>query len=152
MKEISVEDFSFSAHKRREEQEKYIGSECFEGCRTAEVPYIYEGIEIGMPFNLEDIYNKYGKQIFPDCLGIYHLFQGSKLVYIGMSVSIRKRLMCHLREMTDKFDNCLWFCTSIIEKHNSIERTRILESKMINTLRPIYNIQHNKIKNEKETL
>lgn len=141
-KEISEEDFTFFTYGRKKTDQRWIGFEYLSGCKIAKDPFVVDGVTIGMPFNLEDIYNKFGKGIIPDCLGIYHLFMGNKLVYVGMSTSIRKRLMCHLRENLDLFDNCLWFCTAIIDRYNSIEHTRLLEAQMIKKFKPELNIQH----------
>ena len=37
-------------------------------------PFKVDGVEIGTPFNLKQVVDKYSKTVIPKELGIYHLF------------------------------------------------------------------------------
>jgi hypothetical protein len=119
------------------EGKQYIG-EFLTDEFTSETPFIVNGELIGCPFNLQMLIHRYGKDFVPNCIGIYHLFSDNKLVYIGMSINIRKRLIEHLRDDTKVFNNVLWFCT----KDRTIDMVLELERNMIKFHNPILNKQH----------
>ena len=121
------------------EGEKYIGEFLTEGFRS-ETPFVVNGEVIGCPFNLQILINIYGKDMVPNCMGIYHLFSDDKLVYIGMSKNIRKRLIEHLRDDAKVFNNVLWFCTG----DRTIDKVFEIERNLIKLHNPILNIQHSK--------
>lgn len=121
------------------EKEKYIGDRYMKDIRSSKNPYIHNGIEIGLPFNLGDVVRKFGKEIIPKELGIYHLFYKEQLVYIGMSKNLRGRLLYHLRDNDMCFDNCLWFCTGTFGY--DIKDTLKIENAMIKKFKPALNTQ-----------
>jgi hypothetical protein len=119
--------------------EKYIGMDLLRGVDTCENPFVVDGVEIGLPFNLSQYVNKYGKNSIPDRLGIYHLFFHDQLVYIGMSKSIKGRLIQHLRDKDMPFHNVLWFCASRIGKNATIEDVLTVEYNLIKKFKPVLN-------------
>lgn len=121
------------------EGEKYIGEFLTEGF-SSKTPFVVKGEIIGCPFNLQILINKYGKDMVPNCIGIYHLFSDDKLVYIGMSKNIRKRLIEHLRDDSKVFNNVLWFCTG----ERTIDKVFEIERNLIKLHNPILNIQNSK--------
>ena len=121
------------------EGEQYIG-EFLSKDFTSNKPFIVNEQVIGYPFNLKTFIKCFEKYFIPDCLGIYHLFNDDKLVYIGMSKNIRKRLIEHLRDDAKVFNNVLWFCTG----ERTIDKVFEIERNMIKYHNPILNIQHSK--------
>ena len=120
-------------------KEDYIGQELLKGIKKS-APFVVEGVTIGVPFNLEQVINRFGKELIPNELGIYHLFYEDQLVYIGMSKSIRGRLRQHLKDKDMPFNNVLWFCSSLlINKEATIEDTLRIEYKMIKKFKPVLN-------------
>lgn len=101
-------------------------------------PYMHNGEIIGYPFNLNDAIAAFGKEIIPDVQGIYHLFYKDMLVYVGMSKSLRGRLLQHLKDESMVFQNVLWFC---LEKEG-IEEVLEYEYRIIKKLKPSLNITH----------
>lgn len=101
-------------------------------------PYKYNGEIIGLPFNLQQTIDKFGKQIIPNVLGLYHLFYKDMLVYVGMSTNLRGRLLQHLRDETKVFHNVLWFCC----QDKTIEEVLELEYIMIKKFKPSLNLTH----------
>jgi len=120
---------------------EFIGDSFMDGIDTTN-PFSYNGYVIGKPFNLVQLINRYGKQIIPDCLGIYHLFYNDQLVYIGMSKNIRGRLLCHLRDNDMEFQYCLWFVADMLKDNCSISDVLKIEHKMIKTFKPVLNSVH----------
>jgi len=110
--------------------------------RQANTPFVVDGKVIGLPFNLQDVINNIGKKIIPDKLGIYHLFQDDRLVYIGMSKNVRNRLLGHLIDDDMPFNNCLWFISSEFTKERTVKEIFNIERNMIKRFRPIFNIQY----------
>lgn len=116
-----------------------IGSEYTEGLSDDDLPYIHNGKLIGYPFNLRGLVDRYGKNIIPDELGIYHLFYNDQLIYIGMSKSLKGRLLCHLKDKDMPFNRCLWFCASIMSRPMSIADILKIEYQMIKQIKPALN-------------
>jgi hypothetical protein len=98
-------------------------------------PYVYEGMTIGYPFDLQVALSLFGKEIIPDTIGIYHLFYQGNLVYIGMSKNLRSRLLYHLKDREKVFDGVLWFKTG----DRFLERVLRIEAKMIKKFVPSLN-------------
>ncbi len=115
---------------------EYIGKELLKGISKSN-PFIVDGNVIGVPFNLDQVYYLFGKEIIPDKLGIYHLFYKDQLVYIGMSKSIRRRLIEHLRDKDMLFDDVLWFCSKRWKQDDTIEETLRIKYKMIEKHKPV---------------
>lgn len=105
-------------------------------------PFTVDGVIIGYPFNLQQVINKYGKEIVPNCLGIYHLFFNDQLIYIGMSKKIRERLLCHIKDNDMPFNNVLWFCAELWKNEATIKDVLQIEYKMIKKFKPVMNSQH----------
>ncbi len=124
--------------------EEYIG-EFLSKDFTSKTPFIFNGEIIGYPFNLETFIHRFEKYFIPNCLGIYHLFNDDKLVYIGMSKNIRKRLIEHLRDDAKVFNNVLWFCANHLKEDCTIQDIIEIERNMIKYHNPILNIQHSKL-------
>jgi hypothetical protein len=122
--------------------ESFIGLDLFKAVKKSSVPFIVDGVEIGLPFCLSDLVKVYGKKSIPDCLGIYHLFYNEQLVYVGMSKNIRGRLMCHLKDNDMPFNNVLWFCADQIDEGLTIQDILELEYKMIKKFKPVLNGLH----------
>jgi hypothetical protein len=119
----------------------YIGHDLIDGrIETSPHPFIVDGVTIGLPFNLAQLINLYGKEIIPNKLGIYHLFYNEKLVYIGMSRKIRGRLLSHLKDKKMPFNNVLWFCASMAGPEYTIEKIMQIEYNMIKRFKPSLNI------------
>lgn len=114
-----------------------IAQEYLQDVRISE-PFIYNNEIIGYPFNLNDLINKWGKDIIPDKMGIYKLFYNNHLVYIGMSRKLRGRLLCHLKDNDKPFNGCLWFVTD----DKTIEQTLLIEKNMINKFKPSLNLTY----------
>ena len=120
----------------------FIGKKELEGIELSS-PYVVDGNVIGHPFNLEQVIARFGKEIIPDELGIYHLFYKDQLVYIGMSKSIRGRLRQHLKDKDMPFTNVLWFCSSMMRDGGiDIAETLDIEYKMIKKFKPVLNSMH----------
>jgi excinuclease UvrABC nuclease subunit len=118
-------------------EHEFMGDQYLVGIDRSE-PFIVDGdFVVGMPFNLKQVLQKYGKTIVPDRLGIYHLFYENQLVYIGMSKSIRKRLLRHLADEDMPFNNVLWFCYD--DLGYSVKDVLKLEYKMIQKFKPVLN-------------
>ena len=100
--------------------------------------FIVDDIIVGTPFNLQQTIGVFGKDVIPDVIGIYHLFYYDQLIYVGMSKSIRGRLLCHLKDNDMPFNYVLWFpmkgCTvsEVLEK----------EYTMIKRFKPVLNVTH----------
>jgi excinuclease UvrABC nuclease subunit len=105
----------------------------------SKTPFYYNNLFIGYPFSLRELYNNTGKMFIPKKCGIYHLFKGDKLVYIGMSKNICNRLLNHLRDENKDFDYCLWFVT----KDKTVNQIFEIEKRMITYWKPKYNQRHN---------
>ncbi len=124
----------------------FIGKKELEGAgvRTANFIYTCEGLQIGVPFHLGDLVKKFGKQMIPDVLGIYHLFYNDNLTYVGMSKKLRGRLLWHLKDDNMPFTWCMWFCAETLgsEYIDNVEAILRLESNMIKALKPSMNTQH----------
>jgi len=118
--------------------EKFIGEKMLNGIQKG-APFIVNGKFIGVPFNLEQVISRYGKNIIPSELGIYHLFYNDQLVYIGMSKSIRNRLLQHLKDEDMPFNNVLWFVSKMWNENATIAETLELEYKMIKKFMPVLN-------------
>jgi hypothetical protein len=99
-------------------------------------PYIYKGFTIGYPFDLTVALSSWGKDIIPSEQGIYHLFYKGNLVYIGMSKSLRGRLLYHVNDVDKVFDAVLWFTM----KDKSLEDILTIETNMIKKFTPALNI------------
>jgi hypothetical protein len=123
-------------------EEEFVCSSYLKGIRVSENPFIVDGVLIGLPFNLQDLINKYGKELLPNCLGIYHLFYNDQLIYIGMSKNLRGRLLCHLKDKDMPFNNVLWFCANVWKKDASIQDVLNIEHKMIKKFKPSLNSVH----------
>jgi hypothetical protein len=119
----------------------FIGLEYLKEVKTTN-PFIVDGVVIGIPFDLKELISKYGKEIIPNELGIYHLFYKDQLVYIGMSRKLRGRLLCHLKDNDMPFNNVLWFCASLLENKASVEDILILEHNLIKKFKPVLNSVH----------
>ena len=120
----------------------FIGQKYLKGIELSS-PFVVDGQVIGYPFNLEQVVNRFGKEIIPDELGIYQLFYNDQLVYVGMSKSIRGRLRQHLKDEDMPFNNVLWFCSSIFKDGGaSIKETLELEYRMIKRFKPVLNSMH----------
>ncbi len=122
--------------------EGLVGGDLMDGIEGSPNPFTYNGNIIGHPFNLEQTVAKWGKEIIPDCLGIYHLFYHDQLVYIGMSKSIRGRLMCHLKDRDMPFNNVLWFCAHRYKENCTIADIMRIEYKAIKKFKPVLNQMH----------
>ena len=116
---------------------KFIGEEY--GLATYENPFIVDGIEIGYPFNIRKAVDRFGKDIIPDCLGIYHLFFDEQLVYIGMSKNLRARLLCHISDEDKVFTHVLWFCADKWKPNATIADVMHIERVMIRKMKPVLN-------------
>jgi hypothetical protein len=92
------------------------------------------------PSNLRDIMSAYGEWGIPDKMGIYWLFSEDKLVYIGMSKNIRRRLKQHLKEGVKVFDCVCWFKASDTWDNPTVNKVLNLEDRMIKKYRPSLNI------------
>ena len=119
----------------------FIGEDLLEGISKA-APFVFNGERIGVPFNLQQLVDAYGKEIIPDQLGIYHLFFEDQLVYIGMSKSIRGRLRMHLKDKDMPFNNVLWFCSKNYPGGLTIKQTLTIEYNMIKKFKPVLNSMH----------
>jgi excinuclease UvrABC nuclease subunit len=120
----------------------FIGNEFMEDIQHASEPFTVDGRTIGLPFNLEQAVTKFGYEIIPDELGIYHLFYENQLVYIGMSKRMRGRLKTHLKDKNMPFNNVLWFCASEMSGDVTVEDIMRIEHKMIKKFMPALNLEH----------
>jgi len=118
--------------------DEFIGESILKGIKKSK-PFVVDGEEIGTPFNLAQTVAKYGNEIVPDELGIFHLFYEDQLVYVGMSKSIRGRLKQHLKDDDMPFNNVLWFCAESFKKGATIADVLKLEYKMIKKFKPVLN-------------
>ena len=119
----------------------FIGIEYLEGIEMSN-DFTVDGVVIGKPFNLQMVVSRFGKEIIPNCLGIYHLFYKDQLIYIGMSKNIRGRLLQHLKDKDMPFNNCLWFCADMWREDATIEDVLKLEYIMIKKFKPVLNSVH----------
>lgn len=122
--------------------ENYIGKEFLECIDKSDKPFVLDGVEIGMPFNLQMLVNQYGKKAIPNCLGIYHLFYNDQLVYIGMSKNLRGRLLGHLKDKDMPFNNVLWFCAHLWKEDATVADVLRIEHNMIKRYKPALNCTH----------
>ena len=120
----------------------FIGDELLKDIPTSTSPFICVGVVIGLPFDLKCAIQYYGKEIIPDCLGIYHLFYEDQLIYVGMSKNLRGRLLCHLKDKDMPFNNVLWFCADTWKESATIEDVLRIEYKMIKKFKPALNRVH----------
>lgn len=120
----------------------FIGGEFLIKSIGTSSPFIVDGVVIGLPFNLQNLVYNFGKEIIPNCLGIYHLFYEDQLVYIGMSKNIRGRLIQHLKDKDMPFNNCLWFCAGNYKKDATIGEILRIEYEMIKKFKPVLNSLH----------
>lgn len=104
------------------------------------IDFVYDGIKVGTPFDLEQAVAVYGRDVIPNKLGIYHLFLEDRLVYIGMSKNLQGRLMYHLKDKSMIFNYCLWFCADVFGY--TLEDVLRLERNMIKTHCPPLNTQY----------
>jgi len=116
----------------------FIGEEYLIGIEMSN-PFIVDGVVIGKPFNLQMVIDRFGKQIIPNCLGIYHLFYNDQLVYVGMSKKIKGRLLQHLKDKDMPFNNCLWFCAHMWKKNATVKDILRIEYLMIKKYKPVLN-------------
>lgn len=112
-----------------------VSPDLLHGIRRMKKPFIVDGVVIGLPFDLSQVVSKYGRSIIPDELGIYHLFYDDTLVYIGMSKSLRGRLLGHLTDDDMPFHFVLWFCGN----GKSVREILDIERKMIKRFKPELN-------------
>jgi hypothetical protein len=92
------------------------------------------------PLNLRDIMSAYGEWGVSDEMGIYWLFNEDKLIYIGMSKNIRRRLKQHIKEGEKVFDCVCWFKASDTWDNPTVKKVLNLEDRMIKKYRPSLNI------------
>lgn len=100
-------------------------------------PFKHNEVVIGYPFNLHIAVDRFGAEIIPDVMGIYHLFYKGRLVYIGMSRNLRGRLLYHLKDPEKVFDGILFFNL----EDRSLERVLTIEANMIRHYIPPLNIE-----------
>jgi len=115
------------------------------GIRQYESPYIFQGEVIGFPFSLADLVSAKMDFLIPEKMGIYHLFLAGRVVYIGMSKSLKSRLLYHLNDKLMYFDSVLWFCTEDLGLDDDkcpLKKTLELEANMIKMVMPPLNTQH----------
>lgn len=100
-------------------------------------PFIgYGGIDLGKPVLLSSI-DDGNKAFISDGRGIYHLFAGGHLAYIGVTNNFRRRLFEH--RQTDKlFDAFLFFESYDLLGMNALYR---IKRKMIEHYRPVLNLR-----------
>ncbi len=124
--------------------ENYIGNDLLKkhDIETAENPFCYDGLVIGLPFNLKQLVERMGKEHIPKKLGIYHLFYNDQLVYIGMSKNLRGRLTCHLKDKDMPFNNVLWFTANNYKEDATISDILKIEYNMIKLFKPVLNSLH----------
>jgi predicted GIY-YIG superfamily endonuclease len=123
------------------ETENFIGESLIkEFCRKN--PFVVEDKIIGYPFNINELIKKYDKYLIPDDLGIYHLFYNDQLIYIGMSKSIRGRLLQHLKDDDMPFNYCLWFVASYYKENATIKDVLEIEYKLIKKFKPVLNSKY----------
>jgi excinuclease UvrABC nuclease subunit len=116
----------------------FVGAEYLQGIDKG-AEFVVDGVVIGLPFNLAQVVDRFGKEIIPNSLGIYHLFYHDQLVYIGMSKSIRGRLLQHLKDKDMPFNNCLWFVAHCWKEDATIEEVLGIEYRMIKKFKPVLN-------------
>ena len=102
-------------------------------------PFISDGVVIGTPFFLNQLVHRFGREIIPDELGIYHLFYHDQLIYIGMAKNLQNRLMGHLKDPDMPFNGCLWFVASQWKEDATIADVLKIEYRMIKKHRPVLN-------------
>lgn len=90
---------------------------------------------IGYPFDIDFLISN-DLLGFLKGKGVYFLFKNEDLVYIGMSNFIGRRLIQHFNSEKE-FTHCLWSFSD-----NSLSYIRNLESILIRTFNPIYNIRN----------
>ncbi len=73
---------------------------------------------------------------FKEIRGIYFLYRGKELVYIGSSLSIIKRINEHFKQKKKEFDSY-----KFLELNGTIDLIGA-ESRFIYKYKPIYNIQN----------
>ena len=112
----------------------------FMGIPLYKEPFTHNGVEVGRPYCLASVLGTYGIEALPTNVGIYHLFFEGRLVYIGMSKNLRKRLVYHFKDKDMIFDGVLHFVMD--EPKYSLEDVLRYESKMIKIHKPPLNIQN----------
>lgn len=117
----------------------FVGGEYLTEIETAPEPYYHRGDLIGLPFNLKQMVSKYGKEIIPAELGLYHLFYNEMLVYIGISKNIRGRLLQHMKNPDMTFNNVLWFCGKDWKPDATMKDMIEIEYRMIKEMQPPLN-------------
>jgi len=119
--------------------DKFIGLDLLQEKQVfySKTPFKFGDNIIGYPVNIEQLIEKIGKEIIPEKLGIYHLFYDDVLIYIGMSIDLRSRLLGHYKRQDIEFNNVLWFCTE--ECGKTKPQTFKIESTMIKYYKPFYN-------------
>lgn len=122
--------------------EGFVGGDLLDRIQGSPNIFMVDGVEIGRPFNLAQLVGMYGKDIIPNCLGIYHLFYHDQLVYVGMSKSIRGRLLCHLKDKDMPFNNVLWFCAEMMGENVTIADVLRIEYNAIKRYKPVLNQMH----------
>lgn len=111
----------------------------FLGIDLYKEPFFYNGLEIGRPYCLASLLGTWGIDMLPPKVGIYHLFFEGRLVYIGMSKNLRKRLVYHFKDKDMIFDGVLHFVME--EPKYTLEYVLKTETKMIKAHRPPLNTQ-----------
>jgi hypothetical protein len=96
----------------------------------------HHGINLGKPVlcsSIDDGINP----LISDGMGIYHLFSGGLLSYVGVTNNFRRRIKEHLN--SDKlFDAFLFFGT---ETHFTMKHLERIERKMIDAYKPTLNLK-----------
>lgn len=111
----------------------------FFGIELYKEPFIHNGVVVGRPYCLASVLGTLGVEMLPAKVGIYHLFFEGRLVYVGMSKNLRKRLVYHFKDKDMIFDGVLHFVME--EPEYTLEDVLRLESKMIKVHKPPFNIQ-----------
>lgn len=111
----------------------------FYGIELYKEPFFYNGLEIGRPYCLGSVLGTWGVEMLPAKVGIYHLFFEGRLVYVGMSKNLRKRLLYHFKDKDMIFDGVLHFVME--EPQYTLEDVLRTETKMIKVHRPPLNTQ-----------
>lgn len=120
----------------------FIGAELLKDISCANYPFTHNNKFIAWPFNLKECVLKYGREIIPNSLGLYHLFDGADLVYIGMSKNLRTRLLYHLSDVNMPFDNVIWFPVNLFLPGSTISDVLKIEKRLIKMHRPSLNLRH----------
>ena len=118
-----------------------IGYDILEFIQTGS-PFTVNNVVIGIPFNLQQLVDKFGKDCLPKKLGIYHLFYNDQLIYVGMSKNVGGRLLQHLKDADMPFNNCLWFIADHYKEGATVKDVLEIEYRMIKMYKPVLNSAH----------